>query len=83
MVWIRAVEPMVPVAAARDQVGRLKLRQFVLHRLKGEKAQPRQLTHVELLPRIGKQELQESARTTGNNPCKSVLPIPKLYNSTA
>lgn len=55
---VRSVEPMVAMAPAHNQSSGLQLRQFVLHCLQGEKAQPRQLTHIQLLKRIGEQEPQ-------------------------
>jgi hypothetical protein len=58
MFRIGAVEPVITVAAARDQIGCLKLGQLVLDSLQREKAQTRQLPHVEFLSRIGEQELK-------------------------
>ena len=52
------IEPVISVAAAQDELGSLKLRQFVLHRLQREEAQTGQLSHIQFLPRIGKQELK-------------------------
>jgi hypothetical protein len=53
---VRAIEPVISVAAAQDELGRMKLRQFVLDRLKRKEAQTRQLSHIQFLPWIGKQE---------------------------
>jgi hypothetical protein len=55
---IRPIEPLIPVAAANDQVRRLELRNLILNRSQREKAKPRQLARVELLPAISKQQPQ-------------------------
>jgi hypothetical protein len=56
MFRVGAVEPVISVAARRDQFGRLKFGQFILHSLQGEKAETSQLPHVQLLSRIGEQK---------------------------
>jgi|GEM_PF-6766900 len=56
MFWIGTVKPLIAVAPAGNQSGGFKLGQLILHRLEGEKAQPRQLPDVELLRWIGEQE---------------------------
>ena len=53
---IRTIEPLVAITAARDELGSLKLRELILHRLERKKREPRQLTHIQLLPRIGEQQ---------------------------
>ena len=56
VLWVRPIEPVISVAAAQDELCSLKLRQFVLHRLKREEASTRQLSHIQFLPWIGKQD---------------------------
>lgn len=58
MFRVCAVEEMKTIAPAGDQIRCLKLRQFILHCLEGEKTQPSQFSDVKLLARIGKQELK-------------------------
>jgi hypothetical protein len=55
---IRPIKPLISVAAANDQVRRLELRNLILNRSQREKAKPRQLARVELLPAISKQQPQ-------------------------
>lgn len=59
MFRVRPIEPVIAVAAAQDEFCSLKLCEFVLHRLKREEAQTRQLSHIQFLPWIGKQELKD------------------------
>lgn len=59
MFRVSAVKSVITVAATRDQVRRLELRQLILHCLQGEKTQPRQLPYVKLLAWIRKQKLEE------------------------
>ena len=56
MFRVGAVEPVISVAAGRDQFGRLKFGQFILYSLQREKAETSQLPHVQLLSRIGEQK---------------------------
>jgi hypothetical protein len=58
MPGIRAVEPVISVAAAKDQIGRLELCQFILDRSQRQETESRQLTRVEFLPAIRKQQPQ-------------------------
>jgi hypothetical protein len=47
---------VISIGATHDELSGLKLSQFILHRLKREKAQTGQFSHIQFLPRIGKQE---------------------------
>jgi hypothetical protein len=53
---IRAIESLISIATTGDELGSLKFRELILHRLQGKKREARQLTHIELLPRIGEQQ---------------------------
>ena len=53
---IGTIEPLIPIAAAGDELGSLEFRELILHRLKRKKREARQLTHIQLLPRIGEQQ---------------------------
>ena len=48
---IGTIEPLIPIAAARDEVGSFEFCELSLHGLKRKKRETRQLTHVRLLPR--------------------------------
>lgn len=58
MVGIRAVEALVAVTAADDQIRRLQLCDFVLNGAQGKKTQACQLARIKLLPGIGKEQSQ-------------------------
>jgi hypothetical protein len=53
---IGAIEPLISIATTGDELGCFELRELILHRLQGKKCEARQLTHIELLPRIGEQQ---------------------------
>ena len=53
---IRTVEPLIPIAPARDQLGSFEFRELILHRLERKKREARQLTHIQLLAGIGEQQ---------------------------
>ena len=53
---IRAIEPLIAIAPAGDQLSGFKFREFILHRLKREEREPRQLAHIQLLPGISEQQ---------------------------
>ena len=55
---VRAIEAVITIAAACDQLRRLELRQLILHCLEGEKAQPRQFSDIQLCSWIREQELK-------------------------
>ena len=78
---VRSVETVITVAAARDQVGRLKLRQLILHSLQREKAQPSQLPYVELLSWIGEQEQKNLGAYDREQPVQERLAHAVLYST--
>ena len=53
---IGTIEPLIPIAAARDELRSFEFRELILHRLKRKKREARQLTHIQLLPRISEQQ---------------------------
>ena len=53
---IGTIEPLIPIAAARDEFGSLKFRELILHGLERKKREPRQLTDIQLLPGVGEQQ---------------------------
>jgi hypothetical protein len=55
---IRAIEPLIPIASANDQVCGLELGKLILNRAQREKAKPRQLARVELLAALSKEQPQ-------------------------
>jgi hypothetical protein len=55
---VGAVEALVAITAADDQLRRLELGDFVLHRAQSQKAQAGQLARVKLLAGIGKEQSQ-------------------------
>ena len=73
MFRVSAVEPVISVAAGRDQFGRLKLGQFILHSLKREKAETSQLPNVQLLSRIGEQKPENLGADHGEQTVKQRL----------
>ena len=50
------IKPVVSIAAAQDKFGSAKFSQFILDRLQRKKAQTGKFSHIEFLPRIGKQK---------------------------
>ena len=72
MFQISAIETVITIGAAQNEIRGLQLGQFILSRSKGEKTQSRQLSRIKLLARIGKQQPQTSALTAGNKPWSSV-----------
>jgi hypothetical protein len=58
MFWVRAEEPPVPLTAADEQMSTLELRQFILNCVYREEAQPCQLTPMQFLAGIRKQQPQ-------------------------
>ena len=72
---VSAVKPLITVAATGDQISGIELGQLILHGLKREMTQTRELPDIELLSGIREQQLKDPARTSGNNPCKSVFRI--------
>jgi len=66
---IRAVEPVISIASAHDQIRRLELYRIILNGSEREKTQSGQLTRVKFLPpRLVNSSRNTSARTAGNNP---------------
>src|SRR5712691_1360820 len=58
MFRVGPIEAVISVAPAQDELRSLQLRQFVLHRLQGEEAQAGQLSDIQFLSWVGKQELK-------------------------
>ena len=56
--WVRAEESLVAIAAADDQIGRLKFSQLILHGMRREETQPCQLTSIQFLAGIHEQQPQ-------------------------
>jgi hypothetical protein len=53
---IGAIEPLISIATTGDELGSFEFRELILHCLQRKKCEARQLTHIELLPRIGEQQ---------------------------
>jgi len=58
VLWICPEEPLISVTAAYDQVCRLELDQLILHRVERQETQATQLSAMQFLPRICKQQSQ-------------------------
>jgi len=56
---VSAVEPLVTVAASRDQIGGVEFCELVLHGLEREMTQTRELPDLELLSGIREQQLKD------------------------
>ncbi len=55
---ICAIEPLVAIAAANDQIRRLELGHLILNRSQREKTAPRQLARIQLFAAVRKQQSQ-------------------------
>ncbi len=55
---ICAIEPLITVAAANDQIRRLKLGHLILNRSQCEKAPPRQLARIQFFAAVREQQPQ-------------------------
>jgi hypothetical protein len=58
MLRICAIEPLITVAAANDQIRRLKFGHLILNRSQCEKTAPRQLARIQLLAAVCEQQSQ-------------------------
>ena len=56
MFRVRTVETLISVASAHHQLGRFQFAELILNRMERDETQARQLAHVKLLPRVGKQQ---------------------------
>ncbi len=55
---ICAIKPLITIAAANDQIRRLKLGHLILNRSQCEKTEPRQLARIQLLAAVREQQSQ-------------------------
>jgi hypothetical protein len=58
MLRIGAIEPLITITSAHDQIRRFQLRQLILNRSEREKTQPRQLSRIQLLTWVCEQQPQ-------------------------
>jgi len=56
---VSAIEPLVTVAASRDQIGGVEFGELILHGLEGEMTQTRELPDIELLSGVREQQLKD------------------------
>ena len=55
---ICAIEPLITIAAAHDQIRRFKLGHLILNRSQCEKAEPRELARIQLFAGVREQQAQ-------------------------
>ena len=84
MFRIGAVETLIAIAAAHDEIGGFKLGQLILHSLQREKTETSQLPHVQLLSWIGEQEPENLGADCREQPMQQrSLRHVRRYDSTA
>ncbi len=70
---VRAIEPLVPIAAANNQLRSFELGEFILNRPQREEAQARQLARIQLLSRVREQQSQHFGAHDGEQPMQQRL----------